>query len=84
MNGPPPPAATPPAATIEIKRIGITGVDAATARCIGPAIESAIAAALNGGGTVRPDVDKRLSLSLQHGAGEREIVAALLHALGLD
>jgi hypothetical protein len=67
-----------PRVAIESLRIG--GVDAATARALGPAIERALVDAARAG-LLHPGHRRELRLDLAPGAGAADIAAALVRAL---
>lgn len=65
---------------VSIGRVKVNGVAAATARAIGPAIETALASVAEQGRIAAGHRD-RLKIDLSYGASEREIAAAVARAL---
>ncbi|MDR6929355.1 hypothetical protein AFK24_15615 [Pseudomonas syringae] len=66
---------------IRIDRLSISGVDAATARALGAAIERALGKAALAG-RLNPYEQRTLRLNLKAGADARAIARALADALG--
>ena len=72
--------AAPPAASVSIERIGISGMSGASAKAIGPAIEKTLATA-TAEGRIAAGHRPRVKIELPHGATERDVAAALAKAL---
>lgn len=68
------------AAVIAIGRISVRGVDARQATAVAPAIEAAIADAVQAG-RIAPGYRPSLSLDLRQGASARPIAEAIARAL---
>lgn len=66
---------------IRIDRLSISGVDAVTAKALGPAIEKALGEAALAG-RLDPHAQRTLRLNLKAGADARAIARAVAHALG--
>lgn len=70
----------PPPLSVSIDRISVSGVEAATARHLGFAVESALAAAAGQGG-LSPGHRQSLRIELPHGTSAAKIAKALTAAL---
>jgi hypothetical protein len=73
-------AAHPPP-PVHIDRLSISGVDAATAKALGPAIEKALEEAALAG-RLNSASQRSLRVHVKPGADERSIARALTRALG--